>query len=132
VNLPAGEVQIFSDLTAGLTRAHDQHRALGQGFSVAVLGGVQLHDAGRKPFGAPRHVRPVVTACRNHHLAGRVVAQRRRDFKHLGGVTLPNPVNLDTFFHRGVEGLGIVFDVLHDFIFLHEPVGVVALIRKAG
>ena len=66
---PTRGQQILSDLTTGLSAAHNENTARGQGTSSAVVRGVLLSDPVRKGVGHRRHPRDVLVAGRHYDSA---------------------------------------------------------------
>ena len=135
VHLAAGQVQVFGDLRSGLARAHHQHGAIGQRLRVAVLLGMDLHDARRQALGQARDDGHVVAARGHDHLVGgahgHLLTLR---CVHLVAALWArhHPAHRHAFTQRGVHLLPEAGQVVVDLVLLHEAMRVVACIGVAG
>lgn len=131
MDLPACQVQILGDLTAGLPRADHQDGPVGKLGRVAVAGGVNLLDVGGQPLGHPGDGRGVVRTSGHDHLVGRELPFAGRQFEDATGAPAQSGDG-DAFYQRGLEEGDVLLQVPDDLVADHEAVGVVPLIRVTG
>src|ERR1700730_3341686 len=114
-------MEILCDLATRLTGTDHHDRSGWQQLAILIVGGMDLVNLRRNPFGHPRNGGILVASGRYDHLVGGENTQIASDFEGLGIVPL-QPSNRRPFVDRWSERLGIRFYPRNDIVLHHKSV----------
>ena len=129
MHAPSSQMQVLSDLTAGLAGADHQHFAGRQRLGIPIFAGMDLRDMRCQLVRHARHHRQVITADGDHHL---IRAQRtlgRIEFEQ-PGIVAAQARHRGAFHHGRIETRDVLIDVFDDLVLFHETVRIAAGVVK--